>query len=530
MQVKKRNAIFFIITVLITLAPVVFLLKEGLFLPQEDLETWEFVSRALLPKLITNTFALLIMVALSTLVIGVSQAFLVVYTDIPFKKLFNILFILPISLPLYVTAFVYSGLMEYSGTLPTYLRQQFGINIVNYLNIKGIVGVIFVFSLCLSPYVYLMSKNAFQNAGSKMLMVARSMGLNSYNYFLKVLLPYSRPWIFAASGIVMMETLADFGAVSVLGYDTFTTAIYQAWSSLFSLSSAARLSSILVVFALAILILESKILSKYNFFTSKNKNQDLVLVHLTGGQKVIAASVCAIFSTLSLFIPIYNLVVWSLEVQSTEWNIGYLKTLSGSLYIGFIGAVVISILGLLMAFISRRREPILVHLKKLCLLGYSLPGTIIAVALIIFFSYVSKVLDVAFLSIGGISVLIVGYTIRFLNVGSRVQDAATGSIHHNIERAARSLGANSKRVLLKIFLPLISGAFTSAFVLSFVEILKEMPITLMLKPYKVDTLAVKIYGYTSEGEWEMASVAGIFLVIASMVSVFVLNKLEDRFS
>ena len=276
------------------MGPIFFLTFKALSLSQEDGETWFFILSHLLPGVALNTLSLLVLVVVGTLLLGVFQAFVVIYTNLPWKQLFHGLFILPLSFPLYVMAFIYVGMFEFH----------------TLINVKSVWGVAFVFIITLSPYVYLLARNAFQSAGLKIIIPCRSLGYSPIKTFFKGVIPYSRPWLFTGGSLVAMETLADFGGVGVFNYDTLTTAIYSAWTSLFSLSTAARLSLILMAIALSFSWFESVAFKKGRFFSSANRGENLVLFSLSSGRRGLLFVVCWSIVFFTLALPLWQLAHW----------------------------------------------------------------------------------------------------------------------------------------------------------------------------------------------------------------------------
>ena len=287
-----------------------FLFTEALFLPPGEEKVWGFILQDILPELFWNTFSLLALVLPGTLLLGGSQAFLVTYTNLPCKKIFNALFILPLSFPLYVMAFAYVGTFEMN----------------EFFQTKGVVALAFVFIATLSPYIYLSARSAFQSAGNEMFTLGRSLGFPPLRTFFKAVLPYSAPWFFVGGSIVAMETLADFGAVSVFNYDTFTTAIYSAWGSLFSLTSAARLAGLLLLFSLFLSWFETSTFKRSRFFSPPAHPP--LLLKLSPAGRPLLAFFGALPTFFSLFLPLFILSKWaSALLQREGWEQTYWQAL-----------------------------------------------------------------------------------------------------------------------------------------------------------------------------------------------------------
>ncbi|MCP4912496.1 MAG: iron ABC transporter permease [Oligoflexia bacterium] len=494
-------------------------------MPTEDQSSWQFIFQSVVPDLFQNTLKLFIFTILNTFLLGTTSAFFISFTDIPLKKYFQYLLLTGLSIPLYVFAFIYVGMFEFSGPFMSFFRETLGINLHQYINIKDSYWVSLVISFGLFPYVYIFTKNAFDNVGEQMIFASRSLGYSPMKTFLKLILPYSKPWIFSSLILVCMETLADFGAVSVFNYDTFTTAIYTSWMALFSLSSAARLSLFLVVMALLLFFIDSKFNKKGTHHQRSAKKLKSPLFKLTTTQKVLALFIVGGITFFSFFLPITQLAFWFLEGFKEEWGEHYYSLIFSTFKIGLIASLAIVILAFLMSYLKNYLpNKFNNRVNLLSLLGYALPGSIIAVAVFLYFRFFGDHLPI--FQTGTLAVLILGLLIRFLSVGFRSLDNHIGAINPNLEKASKSLGHGFLGTLKRIFLPLSSKAALIGIVLVFIEVIKEMPMTLMLRPQMENTLAIKIFELTSEGEWERASISSVFLVCLGLISVYVVNKLS----
>ena len=512
---------------LLSFGPIIILVLKSFDLPLEDVETWNFVAQDMVPGLLWNTLKLVLGVGFFTTVLGVGLASLTVYTNLPFKKVFDFLFIIPISFPLYVLAFIYVGMLEYSGFVPTFLRENNLGYLSNFMQIKSSWGVIFVFTLGLYPYVYLLAKNAFLHCGQRMIQASRSLGTNPRQTFFKVIIPYSLPWILTGTSLAVMEALADFGGVSVFNYDTFTTAIYVSWTGLFSVASAARLSCFLILFALLLYFFEYRLNLKAKHVTVLKRAANKPLRIFTWRGKALTLLLSLSVVMLTIVIPLTQLLAWLWSELLVEWSSQYLDLIKNTFFLGLISAFITATLAFLMVvFKNRDHHPLSQIFVMTSLLGYALPGSIIAVAVFLYFRYAQDLMSpVAALSFSPVVLLIIGYMIRYLSVSYRAQNNALKAIHPNYEKAAKTLGAGPTRILKEITFPLMSPAFFSSMALLFIEVIKEMPMTLMLRPFGMNTLAVKIYELTSEGEWERASVAATFILLIGVLGTFFIGKI-----
>lgn len=513
---------------LICFGPILFLIWISLDIPADQAHHWEFLSKSLVPTLLKNTFTLITLLSLTTSLLGVLLAYLIIFTNLPGKKVFDYLFIIPISLPLYLLAFIYVGMFEYSSPLMTGFRE-FGIPLNEWIRMRSTAGVVFVFTLALYPYVYLLAKSAFLRSGDKMGMVARSLGLTPTQTFLRVILPYSAPWILTGTSLAVMEALADFGGVSVFNFDTFTTAIYSAWVGLFSISSAARLSCFLILFALLLYLGELKFSQKTRF-TSMGKSLKHSQFHrLSTTSKILSLTLAIAVVFFSLILPTLQLLVWFSQYFSREWSSSYWILLYQTFLTSLIAAFITALISLLIISLRKLRSGKLTDgLTIIAMLGYAMPGSLIAVAVYVSLQGVLQGTNISWLGQGSFLFLMMGYMIRYLSVSYRTQQNSYKSIPPQYDLVAKSLGSSFMRTQRKIFLPLLTPAFLTSFILLFLEILKEMPMTLMLRPLGFNTLTVKIYNLTAEGEWERASIAGLFILVSGMIGSYVLLKFGQR--
>lgn len=505
---------------LLCFGPFVLLFQKGLTLPEADQANWQFIRQSLLPGLIGNTVALILASGIGSAFLGTLSATLVTLTNLPGRRWFNFLFILPISFPLYLISYIYVGAFEYSGTIPTWGRA---IGLPFSPSIKNFWGLSFVFTLALSPYVYLLARSAFLKMGPKMLMASRSLGLSPRQTYFKVVLPYALPWIFAGASLAMMEALADFGGVSLFQYNTFTTAIYTSWFSLFSLSSAARLSCFLIVFALVLYSVESMIVARgrHTSLGSSPLTGPLFSFSRKGQFLLFSLAMLIVFS--GVLFPALQLLLW-LPVGLKKESLMLTLNLSGqTILLALLASTFTLSLGLALIYIKKVIPSRLSSaLTNLSLLGYALPGTLIAVAVFLFFQFFHLSLGQSFL------LLLTGLAIRFLTISYRPLLAGLRGIHPNYERAARNLGCSSAQTLKHITLPLLAPSVLVSFMLLFIEVIKEMPITLMLRPFGFSTLSTRLFELTAEGEWERASLSGLGIFLIGLLGPWLLSRLGDR--
>lgn len=362
-----------------------------------------------------------------------------------------------------------------------------------------------------------------------MIQASRSLGTNPRQTLFKVIIPYSLPWVLTGTSLAVMEAIADFGGVSVFNYDTFTTAIYLSWAGLFSVASAARLSCFLILLAVLLYFFEYRLNQKSKHVTIvKRKMNRPLRVFGPFGRTFVFLFALSIVS-VTLIIPLGQLLIWFWAEFATEWSDQYFSLIKNTFFFGFTSAAITATLAFLMVIFKKKDEqPLSQFFVIISLLGYALPGSIIAVAVFLYFRYAEELLTpIGLLTFSPIALLVLGYMIRYISVSYRSQNNALKAIHPNFEKAAKTLGASPRKVLKDITFPLMSPAFFSSLALLFIEVIKEMPMTLMLRPFGMNTLAVRIYELTSEGEWQRASLAATFIVVIGILGTFFIGKIGN---
>jgi iron(III) transport system permease protein len=514
---------------LITAIPVLVVLSA---LADPDQEIWQHLWQYVLPELLINTFWLVLGVGLGVTVLGVSLAWLTAACEFPGRKFFTWALLLPLALPAYVTAFVWLGLFDFSAPLPTWLRDEYGILALPPVRSRG--GVILVMSLALYPYVYLTARAAFQGQGRRLMEAAQSLGLSRWQGFWRVALPMARPGIMAGLLLAIMETLADFGTVSVFNYNTFTTAIYKAWFSLFSLPAAAQLASILIFFVFVVALLEYQLRAKRSYAASTRAASSPTRIRLHGGQGLLALAWCSGVFALAFLLPVGQILDWTLDVWEEDLDARYLEFAWHSLLLSGLGALLVGILALTLGYAQRLHPtPALRVTARLATLGYALPGAVLAVGIFIPVAWLdNQLIDRLGLDgqvLGGtLAVMLLAYCARFLAVSFGPVESGLGRISRSVDEAAQSLGVVGAKRLVRVHLPMLRVSVLTAAALTFVDIMKELPITLMTRPFGWDTLAVRVFEMTSEGEWERAALPAAAIALVGLLPVLFLIRNTDH--
>ncbi|NWG87778.1 MAG: iron ABC transporter permease [Hydrogenophilaceae bacterium] len=510
---------------LITAIPVAVLLGHLL---HPDQAIWQHLWRYVLPELLVNTAWLTFGVGLGVTVLGVSLAWLTAACDYPGRRFFAWALLLPLALPAYVTAFVWLGLLDFTGPVALWLRETWGIAWLPPIRSRG--GVILVMVLALYPYVYLTARAAFQGMGPRLTEAAQSLGVPRWRAFFRVALPMARPGITAGLMLALMETLADFGTVSVFNYNTFTTAIYKAWFSLFSLPAAAQLAAILIFFVFVVAVLENLARSRRNYALSTRAAQTPVRIALKGWGALFALLWSGLVFGLAFVIPVIQIADWAASVYAQDFDARYLGFAWHSLLLSGLGALLVVGLALVLSYAQRLQPtPAMRLTARLASLGYALPGTVLAVGIFIPIAWLdNRLIDLFGLDgqiLGGtLLIMLLAYCARFLAVGFGPLESGLGRITRSVDEAAQSLGVVGGRRLARIHLPMLRASLLTALALAFVDIMKELPITLMTRPFGWDTLAVRVFEMTSEGEWERAALPAAVIVLVGLLPTYWLIK------
>ncbi len=518
---------------LLTLIPVG-VVASAMLHPDQTL--WDHLWRHVLPELGVNTFWLALGVGVGVSAIGTGLAWLTSACEFPGRKFFTWALLLPLALPAYVTAFVWIGLLDFTGALPTYLRESWGIMHLPPIRSRG--GVILVMVLALYPYVYLTARTAFQGQGRRLLEAAQSLGISRRRAFFKVALPMARPGIVAGLTLALMETLADFGTVAVFNYNTFTTAIYKAWFSMFSLPAASQLATILIFFVLALVLMEQYSRTSRSYATPARGSGGARRIRLTGIDAWAATACAGLVFLLAFAIPMAQLLVWTRNVMATDLDARYLDFAWHSLLLAGFGASLVITFALALGYAQRLRPTSpLQFTVRLATLGYALPGAVLAVGFYIPVAGLDNLLIDTWRELTGketgqilggtLAVMLLAYCARFLAVGFGPVETGLTRITRTMDEAAQALGSTGLKRLAKIHLPMLRGPLLAAAALAFVDIMKELPITLMTRPFGWDTLATRVFEMTSEGEWERAALPAVAICLVGLLPIFFLVKHSD---
>lgn len=520
----------------ITVIPVA-VVAASLFYP--DPEIFDHLWHYVLPELLANTFWLVLGVGAGVTLLGVSLAWLTAACEYPGRRFFSWALLLPLALPAYITAFVWLGLFDFTGVVPTWLRETWGMQW--HPPVRSREGVILVMTLALYPYVYLTASAAFRGQGRRLMEAAQTLGVSRPRAFCRVALPIAYPGIMAGLLLAIMETLADFGTVAVFNYDTFTTAIYKTWFSLFSLQAASQLASFLVLLVFAAVLLESHLRARRSYAVPARGEAVISRIHLRSWAAWLALGWSALVFALAFVMPMLQLLVWAAETYAQDFDRRYLEFAWQSLLLSSLAAALVVGLAVLLGYAQRLHPTRAMRaLARFATLGYAVPGAVLAVGIFIPVAWLDNRL-ILLLENFGVSggqalsgtllVMLLAYCARFLAVGFGPVESGLARISRSMDEVARSLGAPSGRRLLHVHLPMLRVSLLTAAALVFVDIMKELPITLMTRPFGWDTLAVRVFEMTSEGEWERAALPAVAIVLVGLLPViFLIRNTEHAHS
>ena len=516
------------------LIPLVVILGSWLYF---DPEIWSHLGATVLPQLLLNTFWLVLGVGAGTLLLGIPLAWLTVMCEFPGRRLLEWALMLPFALPAYVLAFVFVGVMDFAGPIQSGLRELLGLPPAWSFEVRTTLGVIVVMTLVLYPYVYMLARVAFLGQGQSAYEAGRSLGLGPWAAFFRVSLPMARPAIIAGLSLALMEALADFGAVSVFNFDTFTTAIYKAWFGFFDLQSAAQLASILLTFVLVALVVERRFRDRARF-SETGRSGSQRRMHLNGRRALLASLFGWSVFVLAFAAPAVRLGTWAWGALG-DLDARYLDLFAHTLSLGVIAGILTVAAAFVLAYAHRYHADYSTALSvRISTLGYALPGSVLAVGVMLSLTWFdnrfadavewSTGFDPGLVLSGTVAALLMAYFARFLAVAYGPVDSSLERIRPSIRDAARSLGAGQWDTVWRIYLPMLRPGLLTAGLLVLVDVMKEMPATLLLRPFGWDTLAVRIYELTSEGEWERAALPAVALMVVGLVPVILLVRKSAR--
>lgn len=502
--------------------------------------SWPHLAETVLWQYTLNSIYLVLGVGFGVLALGVSSAWFVARFEFFGRRQFEWLLLLPLSMPAYIIAYTYTGILDFSGPVQSGIRQFFSVGYGEYYfpEIRSIGGAIIMMSLVLYPYVYLLARISFKNQSQSLADAGKTLGLSPLQNFYRIALPVARPAIIAGTALALMETLADYGTVQYFGVNVFSTGIFRAWFGLDDALAARQLASVLLFMVFALLLLERLAKSKASYSVAGNAKSSSRKT-LSSSKGMLVSAACTLLLLFGFLLPFAQLLYWALFESTKGFDQEYWQLLSNSLKLAAITSFLTVLLALLLSYGQRLWPSKLFNGAVFTAgLGYAIPGTIIAVGVMAPFSWLDHSIHDFFqkhsdistglLFSGTLFILIFAYMVRFLAVALGNIRSGLANIHPNLDDAAKSLGYSPWQSMTKIHLPLLRPSLISAALLVFVDTLKELPATLVLRPFNFNTLAVKSFELANDEQLANAAPSVITIVLIGLIPVILLNTFMQR--
>jgi iron(III) transport system permease protein len=525
------------LTICLPLASVVWLA----FFPEENI--WPHLVSTVLTRYVMNTVALMAGVAFGTLIIGVGTAWMVTHYEFTGRSHLVWALLLPFAVPAYVIAYVYTDLLEFSGPLQSLLRDIFGWQSARdyyFPRIRSLGGAMCMMILVLYPYVYLLARSAFVEQSASLFEAAKILGKSRRSSFFAISLPMARPAIAIGVAMALMETVNDYGTVDYFAVPTLAAGLFDVWQGMNNLGGAAQISCLILVFVLFLIMLE-RLSRKHQklYQPSATRFRQLERTRLTGGANLAAFVLCLLPVVLGFIIPAGVLLDYAIRYFDVSWTPEFRTIAMNSLMLSSIAACVAVSLGIFLSYNARINRSDLLNLcKRLAGSSYALPGAVLAVGVIVPFTLFENTLDqwsrstfdvsTGQILTGSIFVLVFAYAVRFMAVALGAVESSLEKITPSMDMAARSLGDKPRRMLWRVHIPLMRSGIITALLVVFVDCMKELPATLLLRPFNFDTLATYVYQYASDELLEESALAALMIVATGLIPVLLLSLTLDR--
>lgn len=523
---------------LVLIAPIV-LIFASLALPQY--EVWQHLAETVLADYVTNSLLLAFGVGVLVVLIGGPLAWAVARYEFVGRSHIQWLALLPLAMPAYIIAYCYTGLLDFAGPVQSALRASFGWKYGEYYfpEIRSLSGAVLMLSLVLYPYVYMLAKTAFSELPSSMEETAKSLGCSTSQFIFKLVLPIARPAILMGAALAMMEAFADYGTVQYFGISTFTTGVFRTWFGLGNGIAAAQLAAMLTTFVMLLLILEFYSRRKIKYYSQGQKRGPRPRTQLRGARGVLVAGLCLLPIILGFMIPMGQLLYWSIHTYSAQLDADFVSLIWNSFYLAAITALVVVSLAVLFAYAKRLNTSRGIHaVINTVSLGYALPGTVIAIGAMLILTqldiYLNDLTEAWFnftpglVLSGTLFALVLVYSIRFLAVAMHNLDTGMARVKPSLDEAAKSFGVSAWHIIRTIHIPLLRTSIFSACLLVFVDVLKELPATLILRPFNFNTLAVRTFELASDERLMEAAIPALAIVLVGIVPVVFLSRMTDK--
>ncbi|WP_271880880.1 ABC transporter permease [Phaeobacter italicus] len=538
---KSGGTAFAIVAWIVALACLLPMVAVALAAATGGTDTIRHLMETVLAGYAGTTLVLVLLVAIGTGMVGVGAAWLVTMTQFPGVRLLEVVLVLPLAFPAYVLAYAYTFILDHPGIVQSTLREVTGWGPRDYWfpEIRSVGGAALMLVLVLYPYVYLLARAAFVQQSAGAFLAARALGNTSLQAFWRVSLPMARPAIASGVLLAVMETIADFGTVSYFGVQTFATGIYTSWFSLGDRTGAAQLALCLLGFALALALAERTSRGRARYHHAGKQQAKMPPVELRGGQAALAIVFCALPVLLGFVLPVLVLFEMGLESEQSLFSKRYLGFLQNSVTLAMTAAMLTVGAAICLGFYQRLRpgrpSALAGHVSRL---GYAVPGGVIAVGLMVPFAAFDNALDAwmranfeirtGLLITGSIWLLVAAYMVRFMAAALGAYEGGQATLHANMDAAARSLGQGPLGMLRRVHLPILTPSLMTALLIVFVDVMKELPATLIMRPFNYDTLAVQAYRLASDERLEGAAVPSLVIMLVGLLPVILICRQVGR--
>ncbi len=517
------------------LLPVVSVLWLAVF-PEENI--WPHLFSTVLPDYVQSTLLLMLGVGLLSGWLGVSTAWVTTMYDFPGRRFFEWALLLPFAVPAYVIAYVYTDMLEYSGWLQGWLRDLFGWQTARdywFPEIRSLGGAMLMMALVLYPYVFMMVRATFIEQSASLRDAARTLGCSRREVFWRVSLPTARPALAVGLALVLMETLNDFGTVDYFAVQTLTAGIYDVWMNMDNIGGAAQIASTMMIFIVVLISFERFSRRKQKQFSRGDRFKTFKRTQLKGKKAFTSWLICFVPLALGFLVPVASLSRHAVVYFDVSWTPEFFQMSWNSFMLSALAALGTIMLGLVLAYGKRLvKAPSVQRAVSLSGLGYAMPGAVLAVGVIIPIAAFDNAVDAWFESWFGISTglllsgtifaVVFAYIVRFLAVSAGSIESSLDKVTPSMDMAARSMGYNTLEILMKVHIPIIKPGVLTAALVVFVDCMKELPATLVLRPFNFDTLATHVYQFASDELLEESALSALVIVLVGIIPVILLSR------
>jgi len=505
-----------------------------------EVSNWRHLIDTVLTAYVVNSLILMLGVGLGTTLLGTSLAWCIVRYRFVGRSTLQWLVLLPLAMPAYIVAYAYTGLLDFSGPVQSWIRARFelGFNQYWFPEVRSLTGAIVLMSLVLYPYVYLLARTAFKLQSSHLEEVSKLANKSSLQHILRVSLPLARPAILIGAILAMMEALADFGTVEYFGISTLTTGIYRTWFGMGDINTASQLSALLCTFVFVLLFLEFSSRAASQAYQTKYQQKNLG-ISLPWPRGILVLVICSLPVLFGFVIPFGLLSSWSIQYTQSGSLAEFAQLVINTAWLAVVGASIIVSVALVISYAKRRNNgAVLQFASRFVSLGYAMPGTVVAIGILAPMGWLDKQINgltlyfndstVGLIFSGSVIVLLFAYLVRFVSIALQYTDSGLQRIPNSLDEVSLSLKKTPRQSFFNVHLPLMSASVISAFLLVFVDILKELPATLVLRPFDFNTLAVKAFELASDERLIEAALPSVSIVLVGLLPVILLTKTLER--